>query len=160
MSVHPPANNPDSPLNILAYMKHNIPVCVLLVLTALNKYAFTDMECTGGNKALVIVSYVWLTTCDLVWTVFHCRADYRHNYPAKYNNWHIYAMVRCGTSVLSMYSLTYYIHDGDPFNCFITYNRVTAEVLFYLSFLTIFIVSYLEHMYWKKLDSDDLTQSF
>lgn len=139
-------------------MRHRVPIAVITVLTMLNHYYFSDLdpyECqkSSQKKALIITAFIILGLFDLVWTVKQCQLDFITNYPYTGIKWMYYAAVQGFTSLLSFYSVNYYLHKGVPFNCFFEYNQVKAEVFFYLSFLFIAGVSYLEHYYWKKLNT-------
>jgi hypothetical protein len=147
-----PATEPDSNINIAHYMRNNVPFTIVVVLAMLNQYTFEDIECTQGNQAAIIISFILLTIIDVVWTTYHCKIDFIYNYPYSGSQWKKYAVIRSLTSILAFYSLNYFIHKGTPFNCFFSYNAVAANVMFYLSFLTVATVSYVEHYYWKKLE--------
>lgn len=154
-----PATDPESSLNIMHYMRNNVPFTIVVVLAMLNQYAFEDMDCTPGNKALIVMTFISLTVADIVWTVYHCKVDFTHNYPQSGTKWRRYAVIRSVTSVLTFYSLNYFIHKGVPFNCFFSYNEVAANIMFYLAFLTVATVSYVEHYYWKQLVIPLITDS-
>lgn len=151
MLVLSPSSEPDSHVNIIQYMRNNIPFTMVMAMAMLNQYSFTNMECTQVNKAGIILAFLLLTIIDVVWTVYHCKIDFTVNYPHTGNKWVKYATIRSLTSVLAFYSVNYFIHLGDPFNCFFPYNVASANVMLYLSFLTVATVSYIEHYYWKKL---------
>jgi len=151
MKVIAPASDPDSNVNNIHYMRNNIPFSMVMVMAMLNQYSFTDMNCTPANKAIVISTFLLLTVIDVVWTVYHCKIDFTVNYPHTGHKWIKYAVIRSATSVLAFYSVNYFIHLGAPFNCFFPYNAVMANVMFYLCFLTVSTVSFIEHYYWKKL---------
>lgn len=146
-----PAQDPDSSINIMHYMRNNVPFIMIMTMAMLNQYAFGSMDCTAGNKAGIILVFAVLTVVDVLWTVYHCHVDFTVNYPDSGSKWKRYAAIRAATSVLAMYSLNYFIHQGVPFNCFFGYDVVAANVVLYLSFATIATVSYIEHYYWKKL---------
>jgi len=151
MKVLSPATEPDSHVNILQYMRNNVPFSMVMAMAMLNQYSFTDMECTSANKAMVIFAFLFLTVIDIVWTVYHCKIDFTMNYPHTGRKWTKYAIVRSVTSVLAFYSVNYFIHLGVPFNCFFPYDVIRANAMLYLSFLTVATVSFIEHYYWKKL---------
>jgi hypothetical protein len=102
MQVIPPATDPDSNVNILHYMKNNIPFSLVVVLSMLNQYVFEDMDCTTENETAAITTYSALTVFDIVWTVQYCRVDFLHNYP--HRSWIKYATIRACTSVQLFYS--------------------------------------------------------
>ena len=163
MKVLPPAQSKESQVNVISYMVRNVPVIVLLAQTALNNEAFRELgeECTPGAKAGIIVSFTVLTLVGLLWTVIQSRADYMHNYPHAQRNWGLYAAIQSVVMVWSFYSLNYYTHEGVPFNCFFQYNKTGAQVMFWLSFVLIGTISYMEHNYWKKLEVNlPLSESF
>lgn len=151
MKAIAPATEPDSQVNIMHYMRNNIPFTIVIALAMLNQYAFNDITCTTSNKVAIIISFITLTFIDVVWTVYHCKVDFTVNYPHSGNRWKKYAIVRSLTSLLSFYSLNYFIHQGVPFNCFFDYSIIAANIMLYLSFATVATVSYVEHYYWKKL---------
>lgn len=146
-----PATEPDSNVNIMHYMRNNVPFTIVMMLAMLNQYAFVDIECTASNKAGIILAFLFLTIFDIVWTIYHCKVDFTINYPHTGRQWVKYACIRSFTSVLAFYSVNYFIHRGVPFNCFFPYSVVASNVMLYFSFITIATVSYIEHYYWKKL---------
>lgn len=151
MNTIAPSSDPKSTLNIVHYMRNNIPFTIVITMAMLNQYVFEDIICTRSAKAGIILTFIFLTVMDVMWTVYHCHVDFAIYYPHTGNKWKKYALARSITSILSFYSLNYFIHRGTPFNCFFDYNEVTANVVLYLSFLLIATVSYAEHFYWKKL---------
>lgn len=146
-----PATEADSKVNIIHYMRNNVPFTIVVVMAMLNQYAFSDITCTPGNKVGIILTFLFLAVIDVIWTVYHCKVDFTINYPNSGKKWIKYATIRSLTSLLAFFSFNYFIHQGTPFNCFFSYNAIAANVILYLSFLTIATVSYIEHYYWKKL---------
>lgn len=145
-------------------MHNNIPLGIVVVISMLNQYVFESMECSTDNRVAIAFIYAVLAIFDVYWTVLHCKSDFQVNYPHSGQRWVRYAIIRTLTSLLSMFSFSYFIHKGVPFNCFYEYSRTFANVMFYLSFLIVMTVSYTEHYYWKRLpilifqvDSDPLT---
>jgi hypothetical protein len=146
-----PATEPDSHVNIINYMRNNIPFTIVMAMAMVNKYAFNNIVCTDGMHVGIFFTFLILSTLDVVWTVYHCKVDFTVNYPHSMNQWRKYAIVRSSTSLLAFFSINYFVHKGVPFNCFFGYNSVAANVILYLSFATVATVSYIEHYYWKKL---------
>jgi hypothetical protein len=144
-------DNKDESINILKYMHNNIPTAVIIVMTMLNRYAFENVPCNTNSKFGIILVFILLTIINFIWTTIRSKNDFTTNYPHTGNRWKYYALWQCITSILSFYSLNYYIHKGVPFNCFFSYNEIAAEIMFYLSFLVITTISYLEHYHWKKI---------
>jgi hypothetical protein len=122
-----------------------------MAMAMLNQYAFTDIECTPGNKIAIILTFIVLAILDAVWNIYHCKVDFTINYPHSGHRWIRYAIVRSLTSLLAFFSVNYFIHQGVPFTCFFPYDAVIGNIVLYLSFATIATVSYVEHYYWKKL---------
>lgn len=152
MLVIPPATQSDSNLNVVHYMRTNVPFFLVTVLSMLNQYSFENMECTAENKTLVIVTYIIITLIDVVWTVLHCKHDFLINYPHTGDMWVHYAILKTSGSVLSLFSVNYFVHKGIPFNCFVDYDPVMSNTLFYLSFAIVTLIGYFEHYYWKRIE--------
>lgn len=147
----PPATNADSQLNIIHYMRNNVPLSLVVVLSMLNQYVFEDMACTMSDKVNIAWIYFVLVIFDVYWTIIHCKNDFEINYPHTGTRWTRYAAIRVSTSLVSMFSFSYFVHKGVPFNCFYPYDNTFANIMFYLSFLLVTAVSCAEHYYWKKL---------
>lgn len=154
--TYPPASSNDSNLNIIHYMKSNVPVSVLFIMTILNRYFFDNDTCSSGMKAGVIITFTILGIFNIIWTAWHCRIDYIHNYPESRSHWKYYAATQAIVSTIAFYSVDYYLHKGLPFNCFFQYNQVASEIMFYLSCTAIVGISYLEHTVWKKLQTPNI----
>jgi len=149
-----PETDPDDAgavKNIIQYMHNNTPTAVLIAMTMMNRYVFENIDCSAGNQVGIIIVFIILTVLNFAWTIVRSKHDFTVNYPHTDNQWKTYAGWQCLTSILSFYSLNYYIHKGVPFNCFFQYNEIAAEMLFYLSFAVIATISYIEHTKWKKL---------
>lgn len=146
-----PASEPDSHVNIVHYMRNNVPFTIVMAMAMLNQYAFNDVACTDGSRAGIFLTFLTLATLDVVWTIYHCKVDFTVNYPNSGTKWRKYAFVRSLTSLLAFFSINYFIHQGVPFNCFFNYNAVAANIVLYLSFVAVATTSYIEHYYWKKL---------
>ena len=154
MKVLPPAASPDSNWNVANYMHHNIPIAIILAQTAFNNEVFKklDEECTSGDKAAIIVIFLFLTFMGLIWVIVKCRSDYIHNYPHAISGWRWYAAIQSVVMIISFYSINYYTHEGVPFNCFFEYNATASQIMFWMSFVLVATISYMEHAYWKKLN--------
>lgn len=136
---------------IVDYMHNNIPTAVFIVLSMFNRYLFDTKNCTDNRRIGILLVFTLLSIIDCVWTIYKTHRRYIRDHPRPVNHkWMHYAAIQCIVSVLSLFSLTYYLHDGVPFNCFFNYQPVSAEVLFYLSFAFIWLISWLEHYYWTK----------
>jgi hypothetical protein len=160
MKVISPATSPESNINVLTYMKNNIPFSLVVVLSMLNQYVFETMECSLENKIAAVATYAALSVFDVFWTVHHCKIDFTHNYPHTGTKWMNYAAVRAFTSLLSMFAFNYFVHKGAPFNCFFPYNPIVSNIMFYLSFLTVLSVSLTEHCFWKRLSQPLLNSNY
>jgi hypothetical protein len=147
LNVIAPGTDRNSKLNILHYMRNNIPFAVVIAMSLLNQYV--RWECTPMHQTLIIITFTVLTVADVIWTAYHCKVDFTYNYPHIGSRWKRYAVVRSLTSVLSFYSVNYFVHQGIPFNCFFPYNVVASNILLYVSFVVISVISYIEHYYWK-----------
>lgn len=155
MQPYAPATTEQSNVNIIQYMRHNIPVAILIVMVMLNRYLFEDIKCTSSAKVTIAITFLSLTVIDCIWTTVKCKVDFTQNYPHTGRKWIKYAIIQCCCSLISFYSLNYYIHKGVPFNCYFNYNEVAAELMFYMSFLFISLISYIEHAHWKALPGLD-----
>ena len=54
---------------------------------------------------------------------------------------------------------SYYIESGVPFSDLFLYNKIIANIIFYISYGLVGLITYLEHFKWKKLmiiDQNDL----
>jgi len=138
-------------IQIIKYVHNNIPISVLIGMTMMNRYVFEGSNCSREIKNSAIITFIVLSILNFIWTAVHTKHDFLLNYPHTGNKWRTYAVIQCLISLLSFFSLNYYIHKGVPFNCFTPYDKTVADTLFYLSFSTIITTSYVEHIYWKKL---------
>ena len=132
-------------------MRTNIPLAVLLIMTALDHYFFEHDVCTVHMKIGIVISFSMLGLFNILWTCWHCRVEYQHYYPSQH--WYQYAILQSIVSTFAFYTFNYYAHKGVPFNCFFPYNALASEITFYLSFLLIIIISTIEHRVWKKIPS-------
>lgn len=112
MQTIPPATDTDSSLNIVHYMRNNVPLGLVIVISMFNQYLFENMECTTDNKVAIAFIYVLLAAFDVYWTVLHCKNDFQVNYPHSGQRWIRYAIIRAFTSLLSMFSFSYFVHKG------------------------------------------------
>lgn len=138
-------------------MHHNIPIAVLIVMSMLNRYVYENVRCKEVSESGIIVVYVIISVMNFIWVTVRSRHDFLINYPETGSKWKKYAFYQCMISILSLYSLNYYVNKGVPFNCFFAYNETLAETLFYLTFGIITTLSYIEHSVWKKLGSELLS---
>uniref|UniRef100_A0A6C0J6X6 Uncharacterized protein n=1 Tax=viral metagenome TaxID=1070528 RepID=A0A6C0J6X6_9ZZZZ len=138
-------------IQIIKYIHNNIPISVLIGMSMMNRYVFEGTTCSKALKNSAIITFIVLSILNFIWTAVRCKHDFLLNYPHTGNKWKNYAVLQCIISMLSFFSLNYYIHKGVPFNCFIPYNKTLADTLFYLSFSVIITISYVEHISWKKI---------
>lgn len=137
-------------LQVLTYMKKQVPVVTLTIQTLLVNYVYHQNECSTELKTSQIVSLVVLMILTGVITAFHSAEDY-----AKKNVIHedepLYVCLQIVSSWLAFFSLSMFVFKGAAFSCFMTYDPIMSNVLFYLSCALIVTVGVVEHHFWPKL---------
>ena len=147
---------------ILKFMKHKFPSFILIVHICISKYVFIcNLEYTSElNSTLVVkkninehnslyqsifwIYLVFMSTICIIWETLYRYCKYKKKKITITKQKIAYISISSLLSLIAFLSTIFYLDDDNVFDCFINYNEVIANVMFFLSYCIIIVVSSFE----------------
>jgi hypothetical protein len=133
---------PVSSMKIMSYMKSQIPTFGLTTWLMLTKYVFDD-TCDRAYDYLIPICFFIVFGLTGVYEYFYARNIYI-NKKCKSISLGWYLTMKIASTLLAFITTIYYIFDGKPFNCLFPYSIEVSNASFFLSFIIIFVIGYIE----------------
>ena len=133
-------------------MREKIPILPLLLQFIIVRNVYQDDSDENLKRTIFWVYYPILCFICLIYEYV-----YAYSYYTKHYNTHsfkqrlLFSILSSFISLWSFIATSYYIQDGKPFSILFDYNSLVANVIFYLSFGLISLITYLEHFKWSDL---------
>ena len=157
-------------------MKKKIPILPLTIQLIIVKSVYSGFN--PNNTTLVLsnssdyethliafwVYYPLLCLITGIWEAAHAYSDYNKKYPNRTKKERIgYTILSSMISIWIFIVTCYYIENGAPFSLLFNYNIIAANIIFYMSYGLVSLITYLEHFKWPKLinvsDSNETEKS-
>lgn len=161
---------------IIISMKKKIPILPLTIQLIIVKSVYSGYN--PNNTTLVLANssdyetyliafwayYPLLCVITGIWEAAHAYSDYKKKYPTRTEKERIgYTILSSMISIWIFIVTCYYIENGVPFSLLFDYNTIAANIIFYMSYGLVSLITYLEHFKWPKLikvsDLNDNKQS-
>ncbi len=142
-------------LTVLSYMKRQVPTFSLATWTLLNKYAFDETVCNKTIKILIPICYSLVIVMLIIWEAIYASHVFKKKLESKMTIKQ-YVLLNCLSSIIAFVSLSYFLFNGQPFNCFFEYSKVISNIFLYMSFSFIFLVAYIEKNVYDITSSDSI----
>ena len=136
---------------VMKFMKQQVPVFSLFLQSQTVKYIPT--ECSYSTNTWAIATFVIISLLTIGWTIWHSEMNFKDKYghslavPARWK----YVTLQTTSSYLAYVAISYYIFQGQPYNCLFDYNTTVSGILFWFSAVIICIIASVEHHYWSKV---------
>lgn len=146
---------------IINSMRRKIPVLPLLLQFIIVRNVYQDDDDIKLKRTIFWCYYPLLCLICFIYEL-----AYAYNIYTKYYDTHsfvnrlYFSMLSSFISLWAFVSTSYYVQDGKPFSLLFNYNSLVANVIFYMSFGLISLITYLEHFKWPHLPYYQLSNTF
>lgn len=140
-------------IRVMKFMKQQVPVFSLFLQSQAVKYIST--ECSDSTNNWAIAIFVVISLLTIGWSIWHSELIFNDKYghslavPAQWK----YITLQSSSSYLAYVAISYYIFQGQPYNCLFKYDTTLSGILFWFSAVIICIIASIEHHFWSKIAS-------
>ena len=145
---------PSNFSQILKYMKRKFPSFVLFLHICISKYVFVcEYNITNNelnyiqdqtNTILFWSYFTFISLLCLIWEfLYHFMNKYKCNKKIEKKKV-LYSLTSAFISLIAFQSTIFYLDNNDVFDCFMNYNQIIADFLFFVSYGLVLILSIIE----------------
>ena len=148
--------------NIIKFVKQKFPSFLLFIHICISKHLFvceinyhSQINSTSVdrivvtdnhiNKNIFIMYLIIMSIICILWESLYKYFRYKKKQQLVTTLTKWYFILCSLVSLLAFLSTIFYIDDNHVFDCFIDYNKTVANLVFYMSYLIIIIMSIIEN---------------
>ena len=131
-------------LDIVKYMKNKIPSFLLFLHVIFFNYIYESCDPATEKYDIMIGYYVFSSVICIVWEFLYCYFNLKKANGTLDKRDYVFCSLSTIVSLISFLSTTFFMNIGNAYECYFTYDKVIASVVFFLSYGIIIGFSTLE----------------